>query len=526
MPSKLRRELDILNYTNSNVIQNVGVIFLLLIFGITTFTLTYMTLIYVESQATIQVMYIQSDKPAVFETSPKFLSIGLDAKVIANGFHKFNMSDSKLIAMMKYLGPAYLRIGGNLADRVLFSLSNEIDEYSEDYYGYQYIENKNLDMLPNITLKASDWLKLNKLANNTNMEIFYGLNALLRSRNGTWDSRNAETMIKFSNDNRLKVNWELGNEPNSFRHKFNEAVNATQLAKDFATLRKILNKYSNYKYSLLVGPDVTRPQHNPESQIYLETFIKTGSASINKITWHQYYLNGHNTSTKDFLDPKVYDLLRYQINRVKEITNRTGKAIWLGETSSAYGGGAPLLSDRFISTFLWLDKLGLAAKLGVEVVMRQSIFYGNYSLLDDDYNPNPDWWISIIYKAFVGQKVIPFYNVTTAGVRLYAHCSTGSVSKGVTIFGFNVDRTYANVEIEGLFNTNGQVPQYAQEFLLHTGYLDSKDVFCNGKVLKMLPGNRLPNVFGVNKKISPYLSIPPFSLVFWIIPNVNVKACL
>ena len=37
----------------------------------------------------------------------------------------------------------------------------------------------------------------------------------------------------------------------------------------------------------------------------------------------------------------------------------------------------------------WLDKLGLAARLGHEVVIRQSFVKGSYALLDEELNPNP-----------------------------------------------------------------------------------------------------------------------------------------
>lgn len=96
-------------------------------------------------------------------------------------------------------------------------------------------------------------------------------------------------------------------------------------------------------------------------------------------------------TVNDFLDPKQFDILEYQINRVQEIINSSGFDLpsWIGETSSAYGGGAPGLSDRFVASFNWLDKLGLSAKLGVDVVVRQSIVGGDYALLDERYEPNP-----------------------------------------------------------------------------------------------------------------------------------------
>ena len=37
----------------------------------------------------------------------------------------------------------------------------------------------------------------------------------------------------------------------------------------------------------------------------------------------------------------------------------------------------------------WLDKLGVAAKYGYEVVLRQALFYGHYSLIGEDLEPNP-----------------------------------------------------------------------------------------------------------------------------------------
>lgn len=77
-------------------------------------------------------------------------------------------------------------------------------------------------------------------------------------------------------------------EPDRFRHAFNYEVNATQLANDFITLRKLLNRYPMYKNSILVGPDTTRPQpSHKESEIYFQKFLETAGNVIDAITWHQ-----------------------------------------------------------------------------------------------------------------------------------------------------------------------------------------------------------------------------------------------
>lgn len=47
------------------------------------------------------------------------------------------------------------------------------------------------------------------------------------------------------------------------------------------------------------------------------------------------------------------------------------------------------LSDRYIATFFWLDKLGVAAKTGLDVVVRQTLFQGHYALVDKNLEPNP-----------------------------------------------------------------------------------------------------------------------------------------
>ena len=60
---------------------------------------------------------------------------------------------------------------------------------------------------------------------------------------------------------------------------------------------------------------------------------------------------------------------------------------------------------RYVTTFNWLDKLGQSALHNYQVIIRQTFYHGCYALIDEKLEPNPDFWISALYKKLVGTKV-------------------------------------------------------------------------------------------------------------------------
>lgn len=119
------------------------------------------------------------------------------------------------------------------------------------------------------------------------------------------------------------------------------------------------------------------------------------------------------------------------------------------------------MSDRFVAGFLWLDKLGYSAKAGLNVVTRQSLFGGDYAMVSPDLTPNPDWWVSVFYKQFVSERVLHLVTPDNFGyVRLYAHCTPKKALiarvPAVTIYGMNVDKVAAYVDIPQLFVQTNQ----------------------------------------------------------------------
>lgn len=126
----------------------------------------------------------------------------------------------------------------------------------------------------------------------------------------------------------------------------------------------------------------------------------------------------------------------------------------LAETGSAFGGGAPDMSNRFVGGFLFLDKLGYSASVGLQVIIRQSFFGGNYAMVGADIQPNPDWWISVLYKNFVSNKVLKLQTANNFGtLRLYAHCTAEKslINKmpAVTVYGMNLNNYPVKILIQG-----------------------------------------------------------------------------
>ncbi len=60
-----------------------------------------------------------------------------------------------------------------------------------------------------------------------------------------------------------------------------------------------------------------------------------------------------------------------------------GKALWLTETADAACGGNPWAST-FLDSFRYLNQHGSLAKLGVQVVMHNTLAASDYGLLDED----------------------------------------------------------------------------------------------------------------------------------------------
>ncbi|XP_074760221.1 heparanase [Athene noctua] len=494
------------------------------------------------------------------EVSPAFLSLTLDASLARDPRYVALLSNPKLRALATALSPGFLRFGGTQTDFLIFdpnkdsTLEEEILwelQARQDTCGsrpaFAAVEKLLLAQWPSqekLILAEHDWKKhknatitkntldiLYSFANCSGFHLIFGLNALLRTGGLQWDSSNARALLDYCAWRRYNISWELGNEPNSFRKKSGVYIDGFQLGQDFIHLRQLLSNYRLYRHAKLYGPDVGQPRKH--TQRLLRSFLKSGGKVIDSVTWHHYYVNGRSATREDFLSPEVLDTFATAIHEVLEIVGGTvpDKKVWLGETSSAYGGGAPRLSNTYVAGFMWLDKLGLSARQGIDVVMRQVFFgAGTYHLVDANFEPLLDYWLSLLYKKLVGTKVL---QVDLAGadkrkLRIYLHCTNTLHPKyregDVTLFALNLYNVTQHLQLP-IYLSSKHVDQY---LLLPHGKENilSRSIELNGRVLRMVDEKTLPEL--IEKPLGPgsVLGLPAFSYGFYVIRNAKAIACI
>ncbi|XP_031658932.1 heparanase isoform X1 [Oncorhynchus kisutch] len=531
------------------------------------------------------------------KVNERFLSVAIDASLVAEEKFMYLLTSPKLRTLAKALTPAFLRFGGTRQDFMTFNPtflhSNEnhknsvfdADDICERLELPPLLEKrlKQEWTLQEILLDKEDLQRkyrsvkftecavdlLYSFTNCSGLDLIFGLNELLRTSGNSWDSSNARTLLQYCESKQYSMSWELGNEPNSYEKKAGIRVDGYQLGQDFVQLRKILQESKLYHNTGLYGPDISQPRDHRRD--LLEGFLESGAEAIDACTWHHYYVNGRDTSLEDFLDPEVLNTLALKTHEVMEVMKKKltnvhvykctmnvlqfskdfkwffcfvcpqtielispGKKVWLGETSSAYGGGAKGLSDTFVAGFMWLDKLGLGAKLGLDVLIRQVLIgSGTYHLVDENLDPLPDYWLSVLYKRLVGPEVLSIEAFSILGktkrVRVYLHCtnkkSTSYKSGAVTLFALNLSKGPARISVPvTISNSTGEAFVLQSEQPGEEG-LYSKSVKLNGEVLKMVDERTLPSLQGTLLPAGEHLRLPGYSFAFYVLSEAQALAC-
>lgn len=449
----------------------------------------------------------------IIEVDPRYLSLSIDISVLAGGswwegsqkvkkglganrVEPLNLNQEKLDRYTKALGSFYLRLGGSEADTIDY-----IKETSH-----------------RLVLTRDSWDQLHSFVQRNDLKLYftakYGL--FNRRRHGNWESQELEYLLQYSRSNDFTIDAiELGNELNAYWifHGLTAQPGPKNLAKDYLRFYNAVKKY--YPDIKISGPGSAfwprlGEPITPFSNI-TRSFLANMREPLDIVDWHYYPFQStrspvrtrsasvaNMTSARSFNDFEKYSTM---LNTWREEFHPEAE-LWTGESGSAQCGGEPGLSDRWASSFWWADQLGLGAKLGQRVMVRQSLIGGEYGLLDrNTLAPRPDYWVSLMWKHLMGKYVYPV-KCDATDIRVYCH-ENDQHDKTVMII--NLSNEVRSVNVHAL----GKVQK---QFELSAPSLQSDDIFINEKSAKSLtPEFTLDDL--PNKHVS--MLVKPYSINFW-----------
>ncbi|XP_053245518.1 inactive heparanase-2 isoform X2 [Podarcis raffonei] len=458
-------------------------------------------------------------------TSENFLSLQLDPSILHDGWLDF-LSSRRLVTLARGLAPAFLRFAGKRTDFLQFqNVKNPAKSRGGPGPDY-YLKNYEDDIIRSDI--ALDKQKGCKIAQHPDI-------MLELQREKAAQMHLVLLKEQFSN---TYTNLTL-TEPNNYRTLTGRAVNGTQLGKDYMQLKSLLQLIRTYSRASLYGPNIGRPRKNVVA--LLDGFMKVAGNTVDAVTWQHYYLDGRVAKVTDFLKTRLLDTLSDQIRKIQKVVNAhvPGKRIWLEGIGATSEGGITNLSDSYAASFLWLNSLGMLSSQGIDVVMRHSFFdHGHNHLVDQNFNPLPDYWLSLLYKRLVGPRVLSVHvaglqrkprlgRVIRDKLRIYAHCTSyhnhNYVRGSITLYIINLHRSRKKIKLVGTLRDK-LVHQYVLQPYGQEG-LHSRSVQLNGQPLTMVDDGTLPTLKPRPLRPGRTLVIPPLTMSFYVVKNVNALAC-
>jgi heparanase 1 len=463
----------------------------------------------------------------------RFLSFTLDVKSleIGEGTFRRDLGSVQLRALTHALAPAYLRFGGTLADQVYFAAR----------------DGEGLPTGLAVKLTRESYDALYDFTRDSGVDLFFDLSAGPGNRgtDGAWRSDNAVELMTYAyRSRRWPAMWELGNEANSFwlNYGFNGHVFPSRYALDYAEARRSLRSIDPRaqlagpasSYSPVVG-ELLAPIFGE-----MEGFLRHSPRdSVDVVTWHYYATQGienwihyREASLQNLLNPVVLNEVRHWATKIRSLHDRfqPKAALWMGETGPAQSGGTPGVTDRFASSFWWLDELGTLATTGHSVVVRQTLYGKGYPLVDrQSFEPRPDYWASLLWKRLMGDRVLAVGNPQEGSfLRAYAHCTPqalGAPAGSITVLLLNLNLTESvRVDLAGFPGRD------VREYSVEAKDLASLDVKLNGRTLRVGADGEVPELLAVQRatpaQMNPVLEIPARAYTFAVVEGAAAQACM
>lgn len=418
---------------------------------------------------------IKVNNTPIAEISDKFLSLAIDLSLIQwedwwspdtkKNFwmiwkfkpKEFNFKREKLINLSKLLSPAYIRISWTKSDELVY---------------FKNFKKKRFD-------------EINEFAIKCGFKIIFWLNAgsKVRDKKKNWLRQNAEKLVSYTHKKNYPVEvWELGNEVNAFVLKWLKwRVNGKQYAKDMQIANDMIKSFSK-EYKVAWPSSAFLPLIWEPFPI-MKSFLKNIDTDLDIISWHYYpqqskrsLIATRRAKIGKMLKIKNLDEIGKWSEKIEKLKNKFSpkSEIWLTETWNALCWWEPWISDRFVWSLWWLDQLWKLAKRNYQVVVRQTLSWSNYGLINDEtLKPTPDYFASILWKKLMWNVV--YQSISNKKfIRIYTHNYKENKNKLASLI-INTHKQDEEIILEKIVS---------DLYLITAERLDSEEVFLNWTIMK------------------------------------------
>jgi len=353
-----------------------------------------------------------------------------------------NAPVDKLKGALQALDRVTLRLGGTLADGVIYAVGTDKDV---ECPGFSPAPPETYRMFSGGCLTSTRWKELQGLCpNDSNCSLVFGLNAMSgrtcynvdpthapcfyedQTCTSDWNTSNVEAFVRANAGDGFKISgYEIGNEL--------ACLTSDQYAETVSTFYDLM--YGVSKEFAIPMPTLSASDFSTLNETFLADFIPKVGSKLDSITWHYYPLgagvncagDGSNNTSVDkvILDP---DGLHGMIVRGDTVVDALASAksnvkSWMGESGGAYNSGCNASTNAYMSGFWYLNALGGLALRGHEKFCRQTFVGGNYELVNKEtLLPNPDYYTASLFARLMGSKVLSMSSGDEE-VLTYAHCS-------------------------------------------------------------------------------------------------------
>ena len=431
-----------------------------------------------------------------------------------------DLTNPRLRAMARALGPAYVRISGTWANTTYFADTDTPPKEPPAGYGG--------------VLTRQQWLGAIEFSRAVDAPIVTSLpnGEGTRGPGGLWRPDQARTWLAFTKAHGGTVAAaEYFNEPTlASMGGAPKGYDAAAFGRDFRVFDAFMRK--EHPGTQLLAPGSVGETTGDwgvaqggygSMQVLPAADLAASTGDADAFSYHHYgavsqrcVAMGHQTSadqalSEDWLGRTDQTLAYYRAARDRFMP---GKAFWNTEAADAACGGNPW-AGTFLDTFRYLDQLGRLARQEVAVVMHNTLVASDYGLLDENsFAPKPSFWGALLWRRLMGTIVLDPGVANGPGLHVYAHCLRG-VPGGVALLVINTDRQNSRVLA---------LPAAATRHTLTAAEPTSRDVLLNRAPLRLGANDAMPELAG-EATAAGQLTFDPVSITFLAVPSAQNQVC-